>query len=105
MNFDDDAYDDRPTRSECEAEAFQEQVEKENHKFLMENNEWYKRAYEIIDGASPSLMATKLFKAIAQKIKKLEDDSFEDTKDAMMDEAAYNSDPMAYHGVSWSDFI
>ena len=34
-----------------------------------------------------------------------EDDSFEDTKDAMMDEAAYNSDPMAYHGVSWSDFI
>ena len=104
MIYDTDC-DDRPTRSECEAEHFEEQVNKENHKFLMENDEWYKRAYEIIDGASESLLKTELYKAIAKKIEALKDESYKETRDAMMDEAACASDPMAYHGVSWSDFI
>lgn len=97
--------DDLPTRASLEHDELVEKIRDENHKYLMENDTWYKRAYEILENASHDMLKTKLYKAIANKILVLQENSYKETRDAMLDEAAYASDPMAYHGVSWSDFI
>ncbi len=109
-------YDyDRPTRAECNAEAWEDEVREEHIRGLRKYDPWYKQAYARDfgwDNCTPAVMATygpfvqRLVGAINDKMQAMEEDdeALKECSDAMADAAALNQDPYAYYGVRRSDF-
>lgn len=96
MNFDSD--DMMPTRRECEAEAFQDAVDKSCLK-----DPWYVRAYEVAHRLS-TRQKNRYWVLFEYRLENKMDDMRREEAEEMRDQAAYDKDIYAYHGVRRSDF-
>jgi ATP-dependent helicase YprA (DUF1998 family) len=101
---------DRPTRAELEAEEWEEQVRKEAHRCLMEENEWYHRANGVVNlyGKAKTQHGSfikSLIGRIEDMMEELREEIEEDTGEALADACAYERNPMKYYGLSHKDFL
>ena len=99
-------YDDRPTRRECEADAFKDAIDKE----CMSDPDyaWRQRVIDAVHVKAASLRQAHEVALILRRVRHLEKwcrDFWRETADAEADERSYRRDPYAYYGLRRSDFI
>jgi hypothetical protein len=98
---------DEPTKAELDEAEFNREVDIQNHEFLYEGDDWYRRAFDLIqeNDSRRGWWIRDLLSDIERKCQDMLAEARPDTLDAMLDAMAYHKDIYAYHGVSRRDFM